>query len=93
MKDQININLDRVKSIIDSFDSTYFNTTEVIRSYGGGFFSNKETPASYSFNAQFGKILKSNEDQLGIVEIKNNQPVLDDNGHGTSASVWAKRSH
>ncbi|WP_252177184.1 hypothetical protein [Endozoicomonas sp. 4G] len=93
MKDKININLDRVKSIIDSFDDAQFNTTDVIRRYSGGFFSNKETPASFSFNAQFGKILKSNEDRLGINEIESNKAVPDDNGHETSTSVWAKRSH
>lgn len=91
MQDQIEVNLDRVKSIIDAFDSGKFSTADVLRDYGGGFFSNKETPVHYSFNAQFGKILKRNEANLGITEVESNFPITDDNGNNTSASLWVKK--
>ncbi len=91
MKDSININLERVKSSIESINSSTFSTADVLRYYNGNFNSNKNTPATYSFNAQFGKVLKSNEGNLGIKELISNQNIQDDNGHNTTSSIWQKK--
>lgn len=92
MDEWIEVSLDRVKAITQAIESEEFSTGDVIREYGGGFFSNKNTPAYYSFNAQFGKLLKRNMTQLGIREVAANVQIKDDRGHETSASVWARNS-
>ena len=92
MDEVIEVSLDRIKAIIQTLNAEQFSTGDVIREYTGGFFSNKNTPAYYSFNAQFGKLLKRNMDRLGIREISSNVQVKDDHGHDTSASVWARSS-
>lgn len=91
MKDSINISLDRVKSSIESINTPTFSTADVLRKYNGNFNSNLNTPASYSFNSQFGKVLKRNESELGIEELHSNQNIPDDNGHNTTSSIWQKR--
>ncbi len=90
--DAIEVSLDRVREIIRASSSRAFSTADVIREYGGGFFSNRDTTACYSFNAQFGKLLKRNRRQLGIREVAANVRVTDDRGHETSASVWMQNT-
>ncbi|MFZ1290202.1 MAG: hypothetical protein WAR79_08925 [Melioribacteraceae bacterium] len=90
MKEQIPVSLKHIQKIIDKLDTT-FTTVDVLKKYSGGFYSNRNTPRAYSFNAQFGKILKHNEDKLNIVEIESDVDIKDDIGHRTATSVWKKK--
>lgn len=92
MKENIEVSLERIQQIVESYNEKEFMTAEVIRDYSGGFYSNKDTPAYYSFNAQFGKLLKRNELSLRIVEVQSDVRTKDDNGHPTSTSVWRQIS-
>ncbi|MGF1734198.1 hypothetical protein [Photobacterium satsumensis] len=92
MKENIEVSLERIQKIIESYNEKEFMTAEVIRDYSGGFYSNKDTPAYYSFNAQFGKLLKRNELSLRIVEVQSDVRTKDDNGYPTSTSVWRQIS-
>lgn len=89
MTERIDVNLDRIRSIIDELPDD-FSTGDVIRAYSGVFCSNLNTPAHYSFNAQFGKLLKRNESNLRIRQITESHPTTDDHGHLTSASIWRR---
>jgi len=86
----IEVSLDRLRTIIAAFEVPEFSTDDVIRGYCGGFFSNTGTPAYYSFNAQFGKLLRSNEAALGIEHLLADQPIKDDRQHATSSSTWRR---
>ena len=88
MEESIQVSLDRIRSIIATFGSAPFTTADVIRQYSGSFCSNTGTPAYYSFNAQFGKLLKRNENELSIMEIQKDFGIKDDHGHSTSTSIW-----
>ena len=87
MNEQIEVSLDRIKIIINKKGGT-FTTADILREYSGGFYSNIGTPAVYSFNAQFGKLLKRNESKLQIKEVLPKVNVNDDNGHKTKTSMW-----
>lgn len=86
--DKIEVSLDRVREIIKNFGSNEFSTADVLREYSGGFYSNKKTPAHYSFNAQFGKLLSKNSKYLGLIQVQDNAAVKDDGGHPTSSAFW-----
>lgn len=88
MDERIDISLERVRDCIEKLDSDEFTTADVIRKYFGRFCSNIGTPAIYSFNAQFGALLKRNESQLGVTEIASDEAVKDDHGHNTTTSRW-----
>jgi len=88
MDEKIDISLGRIRNCIQEIDRSEFTTAEVIKKYFGRFCSNIGTPATYSFNAQFGALLKRNESQLGITEIASNEAIEDDHGHHTSTSRW-----
>ena len=88
MDETIEVSLDRIRGIIASLPNDRFSTCDVIREYCGSFCSNHGTPAFYSFNAQFGKLLKRNESSLGITEIDKERPIKDDYGHQTKTSYW-----
>jgi hypothetical protein len=91
MEDFIRVDLDRIKEIIDHFrerQNSIF-TSDVIRKYCGGFFSNVGIPANKSFNAQFGKIIKKHDEFLGVKELSADVPLKDDKGNPTTASKWA----
>ena len=88
MDERIDVSLERVRNCIQKLDRNEFTTADVIRKYSGRFCSNIGTPATYSFNAQFGALLKRNESQLGIVEIASNEAIEDDHGHNTTTSRW-----
>lgn len=93
MDEQIEVSLDRIKEIISAFDiSSNFSTTDVIEKYSGIFVSNIKTPAFYSFNAQFGKLLKRNEIALEISEIQKEYPITDGIGHKTKTSLWRRNT-
>jgi len=92
MDDVIEVSLDRVRAIIIEFHDARFSTADVIRSYCGGFFSNSGTPANYSFNAQFGKLLKRNETHLHIEQTEADSPIFDDHGHPTHSSFWRRNA-
>ena len=92
MDESIKVSLTRIGEIVDSFGGREFTTADVLRVYSGGFYSNNSTPPHYSFNAQFGKLLKRNAEYLGITEIRSNERIKDDNGHQTSASVWQRKT-
>ena len=87
MDEKIDVSLDRIKSIIKKM-SGIFTTADILREYSGGFYSNVGTPAVYSFNAQFGKLLKRNEGNLKIKEVLPKLDINDDNGHKTKTSKW-----
>ena len=86
--EQIEVSLRRIESCIEEIGSDEFTTAEVIRKYSGRFCSNPGTPPYYSFNAQFGKLLKRNETQLRITEIESHRSIEDDDGHATTTSRW-----
>ena len=88
MDEGIEVSLARIKSIIESFNGNEFSTGDVIREYCGTFCSNIGTPAYYSFNAQFGKLLKRNVETLSITETDKSKTTKDDHGHSTTTSVW-----
>ena len=88
MEEKIDISLERVRNSIQKLDRNEFTTADVIRKYFGRFCSNIGTPATYSFNAQFGALLKRNESQLGITEIASNEAIKDDHDHNTTTSRW-----
>ena len=73
MDEDIDVSLARVRRCIAECQQTSpsgtFKTTEVIDRYLGHFHSDVGTPPAFSFNAQFGKLLKRNEAELGIVEV------------------------
>jgi hypothetical protein len=89
MEEQISVSLKRIKSIIDKkITIKTFTTADILREYSGGFYCNVGTPPIFSFNAQFGKILKRNENKLNIKEIRPKVIICDDNGRKTKSSVW-----
>ena len=88
MDEQIEVSLERIKIIINEKMGRIFTTGDILREYSGGFYSNIGTPAVYSFNAQFGKLLKRNESILQIKEYRSNLSIKDDNGNKTTTSEW-----
>lgn len=90
MDEAIPVSLDRIREMIERIELETFSTADVLRGYNGGFCTNHDTPAQFSFNAQFGKLLKRNEQALGIREIKANTSIKDDHGNPTTASMWAR---
>ena len=88
MDERIEVSLTRIESCIEALGGHEFTTADVIRQYFGRFCSNLKTPAVYSFNAQFGKLLKRNETRLKIIEIASNENTEDDHGHPTTTSRW-----
>ncbi|WP_040433764.1 hypothetical protein [Chlorobium ferrooxidans] len=90
MGNTISVSLEKVSDVIDSFRNqgmVEVLTTVLIDAYMGGFHSNKGISAQLSWNAQFGKILKSEADRLGIREISSGNEVFV-NGQKTHASKW-----
>jgi hypothetical protein len=90
VEEQIPVSIDRIKTIISEKMSETFTTADILREYSGGFYSNIGTPPFFSFNAQFGKLLKRNESELQIKEVFPEMSIKDDNGHKTSTSKWEK---
>ena len=90
MEDHIRVDLEIIKEIIDRFrkGKKYIFTSDVIKEYCGGFYSNVGIPAHQSFNTQFGKILKKHSKLLGIKEIAANVSLKDDLKRTTTASKW-----
>jgi hypothetical protein len=88
MDEKINISVERVRNCIQSLNRKEFTTADIIREYLGRFCSNIGTPATYSFNAQFGKLLKRKKTELGITEIARNEAIKDDHDHNTTTSRW-----
>lgn len=88
MEEQIAVSIDRIKKIIDKINKSTFTTADILRKYSGSFHSNINTPPAYSFNAQFGKLLKRNESKLQINEVHPKVNIKDDCGHKTTTSEW-----
>lgn len=88
--ERIEVSLDRIRSIIDELHVDRFSTGDIIKAYSGVFCSNLNTPAHYSFNAQFGKLLKRNKSNLRIRQIAESDQAKDDHGHPTSMSWWQR---
>ena len=88
MDERIEISLTRIESCIEALRRDEFTTADVIRQYFGRFCSNLGTPAVYSINAQFGKLLKRNETRLRIIEVAINESTEDDHRHPTTTSRW-----
>jgi len=92
MDEQVKVSIERIKTIINDLEDSTFSTIDIVKKYSGGFYSNTKTAPYYSFNAQFGKLLKRNEKELGITEIEKGKSSKDDNGHETTTSIWEKRT-
>ena len=91
MDECIPISLERVEHCIAAVDGRCgFTTAQVIREYIGHFCSDRQTPAVYSFNAQFGRLLARNRDRLGIVIIATDERITDDHGHPTTTARWRR---
>jgi len=90
MDERIEVSLHRIEKTIYSLRGNTFTTADVLRKYSGGFYSNIGIPGVYSFNAQFGKLLKRNESVLKISEVNSGVKINDDNGHPTKTSKWRK---
>ena len=88
MDESIEVSLARIESCIEAIGREEFTTADVVRQYSGRFCANLGTPAAYSFNAQFGKLLQRNETRLGIIEVASNESTEDDHGHSTTTSRW-----
>ena len=88
MDERIEVSLARVAQCIEAVGENQFTTADIVRKYCGQFCSNLETDPVYSFNAQFGKLLKRNETRLGIIEVGSDEHVRDDHGHSTKTSRW-----
>jgi len=88
MDERIEVSLSRIGAIINSIRGSTFTTADVLRQYSGGFYSNIGTPAVYSFNSLFGKLLKRNVGVLNISEVNSGVKINDDNGHPTKTSEW-----
>lgn len=90
MKESISIARDNLNSVLDNFRSkgkTEVSTIEIIEAYMGGFHQNRRIAPSTSWNAQFGKYLKSNSAALNIEESSSKQK-LTVNGSQTTTSFW-----
>lgn len=94
MDEKIEVSLERIENIISGFGENEFSTVAVVREYCGGYFSNKETPAYYSINAQFGKLLKRNERRLGISQVESEASETDDRVPPvkTTTSIWRRNA-
>ncbi len=88
--DNIPVDLNKMFEIVANELCDTFTTADVLRIYSGGFHSNIGVPATRSFNALFGKILKRHEKFLNIREIRAGVSVKDDDGRQTSASMWKR---
>lgn len=96
MATEISINDARIHGVLNAFRKERAErdeprpsvlTTEIIDRYMGGFHSNLGVSASVSWNAQFGKYLKTKANELRLVEIEKDVRVVV-NGHLTTASRW-----
>lgn len=90
MDETIDVSFECVRAIIQALRSEGFSTGDIIREYGGGFFSNAGTPVCDSLNAQFGKRLKRNMKAFVIKDVVANAPLKDDRGQQTSVSIWTR---
>ncbi len=91
MKDHIVVDLDEVSAAINRIrarKSVTTHTSDIIREYMGGFFSNKGVSVHLSWNAQFGRLISRNAEALGIQELKADQSVTDDIKRETTSSLW-----
>lgn len=89
-KDNIPVNISTLTEIINSFRDKgilEISTADLLREYQGGYHKNTQTAAQQSFNANFGKVLQSNHENLRIVKIESS-PILDDNQNKTTSSIW-----
>ncbi|MFA9396904.1 MAG: hypothetical protein ACERKV_01375 [Clostridiaceae bacterium] len=84
-----NLLLKVIKTITDfkSENKQTFYTTDAIKKQVGRYVKDNCSPDD-SFNANFGKFLKSNEKRLGIVEIGKDRLIKDDCGNPTTCSEW-----
>ncbi|MDP8206812.1 MAG: hypothetical protein P9L92_09135 [Candidatus Electryonea clarkiae] len=88
--DSIPVSHKRIIAILNNFresSKVVTTTIEIIKKYNGGFYSNKNTPVSVSFNALFGKLLRANEEHYGIIFI-DYISAKDDLGNPTKTARW-----
>ena len=91
MDECILISLERIRRCIAELgDCREFTTAQVIREYIGHFCSDRQTPAAYSFNAQFGRLLARNTEQLGISMIAIDERIRDDHDVATTTARWRR---
>lgn len=91
MPESIPVYLERVEKILNEFrrsNNKTVLTSDIIKKYSGGFYLNINTPAAYSFNALFGKVLRRNEKLLSIEVDVLDVPIDDDLGRKTKTARW-----
>lgn len=82
--------LPKIKKTINEFrneNKKTFLTNEAIKKQLGRYVSDNCSPDD-SFNVNFGRYLKNNENVLGIREIEKNVSIRDDYGNETQCSRW-----
>ena len=85
----IPISIKRVRKCISQLQGE-FTSADILRGYIGHFHRDKGAPAATSFNAQFGKWLRKNKENLGIKWAGRDKHVIDDAGGKTRAVAWRK---
>ena len=65
-----------------------FSTADFIRKRDGQFLSERNAPAADSYNAQVGRFLSENKDELGVVKVADGKSIQDDDGHKTTTATW-----
>ena len=79
-----------VQTIISEFKNkgeTIFLTIDVLEAQLGRYVVDNCEP-KFSFNANYGKFLKENENALGIKEIQKDIPITDKYGSSSTCSKW-----
>jgi hypothetical protein len=94
MKDFIEVDICKVEDIIEGLRKSgrsLIYSSDVIRAYCGGFFSNLGISPAQSFNAQFARILARNSSVLGISKRRERVSVRDDRqpSHPTTTAEWS----
>lgn len=88
----IKIDMEAVKRIIDEIgtNNKEFLTIDVIRKYLGSYKNDSAQyiPWFYTFDSQFGRLLKSNMSGLNIKEVESGVDAKDDFVKKTTTSKW-----
>lgn len=88
----IKIDMEAVKKIIEEIGANQkkISTIDVIRKYLGSYRNNsiEYIALLYTFNSQFGRLLKNNMSGLNIKEVESGVDAKDDDGKKTTTSIW-----
>lgn len=84
----LSINKSKLKNFLGTFDKGTYSTCEIIDKYQGTYYLNKKIPAEYSWNANFGKILKQCMIDTNNTIIREVDSHITDKEHNTTSSIW-----